>query len=566
VDAIADCTDRHSPKERTPWSRRMIAEKLADYHRRDSPWISSRQIAQQIDVPDRTLHHWVGRQRTLLQNSFWPHDTTQFFESPQGLDLLHRLVTAAHLVFVQANDCGLRNLGWFLQLSGLDQFVAPSYGAQQKVAEEMESLLIRFGEEEDRRLAAQMPPREITLCEDETFHPQICLVAIEPVSDFILLEQYQPQRDAVTWTECLGEKLTGLPISVCQVTSDQAKALIAHAEVHLGAHHSPDLFHVQHDTVQATSFALAGQTRVAAEKLEKAQQHTATLRAHHHDASQPASSQNSLSQVLWEHIQKAEAAEDAARTQMVACQDRQARAKAARQGLGRDYHPVDLQTGQPLTDAEVSRRLAGHFDTLDQVAVEAGLSAHAREKLAKARRVLDAMQATIAFFWTMVAARLAAWQLSEPAQQWVREYSIPAFYLRCAAEKAATAEERQRLRMLAEEILARARSPDGLWSTSSPDLQADLEGKAQQCAELFQRSSSCVEGRNGQLSLKHHALHQLTARKLRALTVLHNYGVRRKDGSTAAERFYGAAPRDLFCWLLDRISMPARPRCGRRAA
>jgi len=207
VDAIANCTDRHFPKERSSWSRRRIAEKLADFHRRDSPWISSRQIAQQIDVPDRTLHHWVSRQRTLLQNSSWPRDTTQFFESPQGLDLLRRLMTAAHLVFVQANDCGLRNLGWFLQLSGLDQFIAPSYGAQQKVAEEMESLLIRFGREEDQRLAAQMPPREITLCEDETFHPQICLVAIEPVSDFILLEQYQPQRadDKVPLAESAGE-------------------------------------------------------------------------------------------------------------------------------------------------------------------------------------------------------------------------------------------------------------------------------------------------------------------------------------------------------------------------
>lgn len=566
MDAIADCADCHSPKQRSPWSRRRIAEKLADFHRRDSPWISSRQIAQQIDVPDRTLHHWVRRHRTFLLKSSWPRDTTQFFESPQGLDFLHRLVTAAHLVFVQANDCGLRNLGWFLQLSGLDQFIAPSYGAQRKVAEEMESLLIRFGQEEDRRLAAQMPPREITLCEDETFHPQICLVAIEPVSDFILLEQYQPQRDAVTWTQSLGEKLAGLPVSVCQVTSDQAKALIAHAKVHLGAHHSPDLFHVQHDTVQATSFALAGQTRAAAEKLEKAQQHTATLRAYHHDASQHASSQNSLSQVLREHVQKAEAAEDIARTQMAACQVRQARAKAARQGLGCDYHPVDLQTGQPLTDAEIGRRLTGHFDTLDQVAAEGSLSAHAREKLAKARRVLDALQATITFFWTMVAARLTAWQLNEPLQQWLREYLIPAFYLRRAAEKAATAQERQRLRMLAEEILARARSPDGLWSMWSPELQADLEGKAQQCADLFQRSSSCVEGRNGQLSLSHHALHQLTARKLHALTVLHNYAVQRKDGSTAAKRFYGAAPRDLFSWLLEHTSLPARPRSRRRAA
>jgi len=30
---------------------------------------------------------------------------------------------------------------------------------------------------------------EVTVCEDETYHPEICLVALEPVSNFILLEQ-----------------------------------------------------------------------------------------------------------------------------------------------------------------------------------------------------------------------------------------------------------------------------------------------------------------------------------------------------------------------------------------
>ena len=564
MDAVTHCTDSHSPTERSPWSRRRIAEKLADFQRLDSPWISARQIAQQIDVPDRTLHHWVRRQRTFLRNNSWPPDTTRFFESPRGVDFLHRVVTAAHLVFVQANDCGLRNLGWFFQLSGLDQFIARSYGAQQAVAEEMESLLIRFGQEEDQRLAVQMPSREITLCEDETFHPQICLVAIEPVSNFILVEQYQPQRDAETWNQCASVKLAGLPVTVCQVTSDAAKAIVAHAEVHLGAHYSPDLFHVQHDTVQATSFALASRTRAAEAELEKAQRHTATLREHH-DASRGESSQNPLLPVLEQHVQRAEATEAATRQQLRTCQTRQERAQAARQGLGRDYHPVDLQTGQPLTSDEVGHRLAGHFDTLDQLAAEAGLSAHARDKLAKARRVLDSMQATIAFFWTMIAARLAAWQLSAPVEQWLRQDLIPAYYLRRAAEKAATAQERLRLRTLATEILARARSPDGLWGTFSPDRQADLEGKAQQCADFFQRSSSCVEGRNGQLSLKHHALHQLTGRKLQALTVLHNYAVQREDGSTAAERFYGAAPRDLFQWLLEHLSLPARPRTARRA-
>lgn len=565
MGATVDCTARASKQEWPVQSRRGVAEKLALFKRLDSPWTSHRQIAQQIDVPARTLGHWVGRNRALIRNSSWPREVTGFFEAPEGVDFLHRLLTALHLVFVQANDCGIRNLCFFLELSGLDEFIAASYGAQRAVAEEMESLLIRFGQEEDQRLAAQMPPCEITLCEDETFHPQICLVAMEPVSNFILLEQYQPQRDAATWNRCLDEKLGGLPITVCQVTSDQAKALITHAETHLGAHHSPDVFHVQYDTVKATSLALSGQTQRAFEDLERTRQNTAALHAQQ-DACRQQCPQSSFPEVLEPQLQRAEADEAVASQRVAACEARQQRAQVARRGLSRDYHPVDLGSGQPMTADEVARRLASHFDALDQVAAEAGLSAHAREKLAKARRVLDAMKATVAFFWTTIAARLKSWRLSEPVEQLMREQLIPAYYLRRVAKKAPTAFLRQQLRALSEEIVARARSPDSLWATLHPDVQADLERKAQQCADLFQRSSSCVEGRNGQLSLTHHALHQLTARKLQSLTVLHNYLVRRDDSSTAAERFYGVRPRDVFLWLLEQSSLPARPRALRCAA
>ena len=48
-----------------------------------------------------------------------------------GVAFLHVLLTAAHLVLVQANDCGLRHLCWFRELSGLDEFIAESYGSQQ---------------------------------------------------------------------------------------------------------------------------------------------------------------------------------------------------------------------------------------------------------------------------------------------------------------------------------------------------------------------------------------------------------------------------------------------------
>jgi len=47
-------------------------------------------------------------------------------------------------------------------------------------------------------LAAQMPQRRITVCENETYHPESCLVAVEPVSNFILRECYAPDRSAAT--------------------------------------------------------------------------------------------------------------------------------------------------------------------------------------------------------------------------------------------------------------------------------------------------------------------------------------------------------------------------------
>ena len=248
-------------KRPVTWSRLDVAHCLDQAHQLGACGSCESEIASCLGVPESTLRAWLKQHQELRRNPTWSPRVVDFFESPSGQCCLHRVLSAVHLVFGQANDAGIRNICSFLELSGLSTFVAASYGAQQRVAENMESLLIEFARQEEPGLAAQMSPRQITLCEDETFHPQICLVAIEPVSNFILLEQYQPARDAETWNRCLDERLAGLPITVCQVTSDLAKALVAHAEVHLGAHHSPDLFHVQYDTVRATSFPLASQTR-----------------------------------------------------------------------------------------------------------------------------------------------------------------------------------------------------------------------------------------------------------------------------------------------------------------
>src|SRR5262245_1774426 len=112
-------------------------------------------------------------------------------------------------------------------------------------------------------------------------------------------------------------------------------------------------------------------------------------------------------------------------------------------------------------------------------------------------------------------------------------------------------------------MLERIRGPASGLSKLPAEDRAKVERVAEQAADLFQRSSSCVEGRNGQLALRHHSLRRLSKGKLAALTVVHNYYLSRSDGTTAAERFFGSKPADLFVWLVDHLEVPARPAAKR---
>ena len=130
--------------------------------------------------------------------------------------------------------------------------MASSYGCQQQANAQLEELMVEYGRQQRERLRAGMPVRKITVCEDETFHPRPCLVGIEPVSGFILLERYADNRSAETWDQALAEAIRDFSV---EVASDQAKGIHRHVG-NLGAQASPDLFHLQRDIVKATGFTL----------------------------------------------------------------------------------------------------------------------------------------------------------------------------------------------------------------------------------------------------------------------------------------------------------------------
>ncbi|MCI0561375.1 MAG: DUF6399 domain-containing protein, partial [Nitrososphaera sp.] len=150
--------------------------------------------------------------------------------------------------------------------------------------------------------------------------------------------------------------------------------------------------------------------------------------------------------------------------------------------------------------------------------------------------------------------------VSAELEKGLYENLIPGYYLQEVARREKDKTLKHAIKQASQELLASSRTREGPFEELDEEEQSRLERTAKECAGVFQRSSSCVEGRNAQLALRHHGLHRLSRRKLQALTTVHNYFLRRSDGTTAAERFFEAKPRDLFQWVLDHVDLPARPR------
>jgi hypothetical protein len=511
---------------------------------------SARQFAREHDLPPSTLQYWSRRQRGLAPDPV----LAAFLDSPSGLDFVHQLSTAAHLVFCLQGPCGLRLLSAFLRLAGLDRVVAASLGACHARQVQLEQAVVTFAQEERQRLATAMAPREITVAADETYHPACCLVALDAAAGFLLVEKYAARRDQATWDAALAEGLTGLAaVTVRQVVGDCAKGLVAHAQQGLGVPHSPDLFHAQHELTTALAPALAAHTREAQRCLARLQdQRTAAQEAAVAATTQPRGPGRPPDHAS--RVQQVEQSAAGMEQHVNVLLGRQEALRTAIRGLGEDDHPVHLTTGHAQAAEQVRVHLEQRLTAVEQLAVTASVSAKAEPALKKVRRQLPGLVAAVAFFWVRAEAAATA-RFGTEAWAWVQPL-LCGQYLRRVVGQVQGAQRRQQLRTLADQCLAAARLVAGCEPAAGWEA---AERWGREVASWFARSSSAVEGRNGQLALRYHSLHRLPARKLQALTAVHNYWLKRGDGTTAAERFFGQPPANLFDYLVEHLPVPSRP-------
>jgi hypothetical protein len=554
---LSHSTDPNPPRPESPrWKRADAAQAVEDFARHPSS--SQRDFARSHAIPRSTLGDWL---RQDPPDGVDPQ-LVAFLRSAAGERFLRLLVLALFLILHLQGACGLRLLQDFLRLTGLDRFVAASYGALHAFGLRLEERLTAFGSAERAALSKEMLQRLIALIADENFHGSSpCLVAIEPVSDFILVEEYQPQRDAQTWADAIRRGLDGLPVQVVLLTSDEARGLIACATKHLQAQHLPELFHGLRDLARPVFAALRRQIASAEKKLQQAQDTAQRWQDAQKEVQQSKSRQGRRPDYSWQ-VEITAALVKCAADDLQASQTRVQTARQAVRGLADDYHPFDPQTGEPLQPEQAEKCLGERLKALEQVSQEADLGSKATEALAAGRQWLVALVASLAWFWGVARQRVQALHLPPEAEQQVYAKVLSGLYWEQAARRGRTPAARQQKQRLGQQLQKEGWSSAALLPLAEWQRR-EVERVGREVVGLFQRSSSCVEGRNGRLSLFQHGHTRLSEGKLQALTAVHNYVVRREDGTTAAERFFGKKQRDVMGWLLEEMPELPRPAAKR---
>jgi hypothetical protein len=553
-----DCRQKSTQKNQ--WSRVAAVEGVINFEQAKQTQ-SQREFAKQSGIPRGTLQHWINRKQSLDASP----TVIDFCESPEGLAFIHQLLTAAHFALTKDGIASIHSMSKFINLSGLASFVASSYSTQRLISSRMDHAIIEFGETEQQRLGASMRRKKITLAEDETFHPQTCLVSIEPGSNFIIAEKYTEDRKGETWTKLIKNALKGLSVDVVQITSDEGTGLLNHTLKGLGVHHSPDCFHVPHEIIKGTSGALASQVKKTKKAYEQSSHQVDKLiKKIHQCLGSHKKSKKILHQKLEQKLNEAfEQEQDDLIFFECALKDQKS-VKVAQSEIGKVYHPYNIKTGEEQNSEKVSYLLDDCFVRVNNAITH--LSDVCKSRVSKAQRVVSKMTLTISFFFNMVALYLENSSFSFIEKEQIETILLPGYYLQAVAKREKNKGRQAEIFKQSEQLLINFHQNNHYYQFLSEEKKQQMKKAAIECVQIFQRSSSCVEGRNAQLSLRHHGLHRLSEQCLKAQTVIHNYYRTNKENETPAERFFEAQHEDLFQYILKKMDYPARPRKHRQIA
>ena len=457
------------------------------------------------------------------------------------------LVFAVIYYFGLQCGVGAGKMSLFFKLIRIHHHVGVSEEALRTRMRQMELLLPTFQAACEQQASNQK--RKAVVAMDETFFGDfLILVLMDLSSGYLLLEDISDDRCFETWYAKTSPRLEALGIEVSHAISDRAKALIKLAVTGFKCDSGADLFHAQQDLSRWLGPKFARRTSTAEKQLIVAQ--TAEEKAS--EAATEAELQNLKDQAH-------NARKDYGQARQV-----QATYQENLQGVSNEIHPFSLLDNSPNDAEKVEEGLENRAKAIEHLAGEQDIS-DKNDVLKKFRNQIKPLAVSVSFWWLWVSETLQGLAVDKDLEDWLTTTLLPVVYWHQQLHKTQNSQSRENYRKA--------------WTQANYTLQAqpitallpDSEIQrwltwAEWMVRQFHRSSSAVEGRNGCLAQLYHNGRGLTPQRLRALTVIHNYGLKHEDGTTAAMRLFGTEHLDLFSWILGQMGELPLARKSRNRA
>ena len=230
--------------------------------------------------------------------------------------------------------------------------------------------------------------------------------------------------------------------------------------------------------------------------------------------------------------------------------------------VSQTIHPFTLDSLQWQTQRTLLTHLAPPLQCLWDLAPAYGAQ--------KAQQAIDTFEGQITSF----AQAIEAWQqwvtsaIDSQIQDleirsWVLTYLLPWVYWTQQADKTRQPSLKRSYQDAASQAFDRLFAQDLTLVLTEHQRGQWVLWCREFCAK-YQRTSSAVEGRNGYLSKLHHARRGFSEQSLSVLTIIHNFDLKRYDGTTAAGRLFGHDFPDVFEWMLAHVGELPMPRQSSR--
>ena len=497
---------------------------------------SIRKIAKRLGISKSS----VGRHKASI-NKRNQHPESHFWETDEGYAWLRLLYFGAILFFGVHCCIGAEKLSAFFKLIRLERHIGISPSTIKGICSKTCDLLEEYQKQQEQKFQLENPVKIVGGI-DETYFNNMILVLMDLSSGFIFAEETSDDKSYETWFDMATIVSSRFNIEFKFFVSDRARQLIKLAVQGFSCPSIPDLFHASNDLVKLFGLNLNRKKARVQKKIAKEIAKLIALK----ELSQDISTQTIIVKKL--------------RAQELVIEEGISTYRTILYKLSVMMHPFDIVDSSPVNSAMIEISLNLLFKETQELKREHEISSKI-DYLNKFQKQIREMASLMDTWWLRVDESLNDDQLNRDLKNWLIQYLLPTLYWHRQAAKTKNPDLKEAYQYAWEKTEAILNTHP---ATQNHMKNEEWISWAKQMVSNFQRTSSAVEGRNGWLTQMHHNGRGLTPKRLKAQTVIHNYYLKRCDGTTAAERLLKQEFSNPLIWVIERMGDLPLPRISVR--